>query len=300
MYCRFLKAVGTFGLGLVAFSSCVFPDYDVSSAAGAGGGVGGAGAAPAGGSADTEGGSAAEGGAAPVGGESGTSAGGVGAAGGSSSTSPITCATLLADDETLASGPFTIDPDGSGPQPAFQAYCDMALVGGGWTLLGSFLDTTFDADSAGSGANPCYDEACINRAYSALPVGSELVIEWADAPIVADAFEGRGVFFPIDETLTGRTLRDTFLAATPTFVEAPNTRVTLVWSSGKGCSTWPDWGSAVCQYEIKVVFQDPACGSAPPFHIGVADNRTNLVGNCDGWPQTPGINFPHAYRIWTR
>lgn len=307
MYCRFLKAVGTFGLGLVAFSSCVFPEYDVSSAAGAGGtgeggaGVSGAGTvAPVGGMADGQGGAGTDGGIATLGGEGGATSGGAGASGGSSSTAPVTCATLLAEDEMRLSGPFALDPDGSGPQPSFQAYCDMDHAGGGWTLLGSFLDTTFDVDNTGSGVKPCYDEACINRAYSTLVLGRDLLIEWSDLAISGEAIDGRGTFSRIDATLSGRTLRDTFLATTPTFVQAPATTVTLTWFNGKSCSTWPNWGAAVCQNGIQVVLQDPACGGAPPFHIGMGDSYTNVAGNCDGWPQTPGINFPHAYRFWTR
>ncbi|AKF11057.1 Hypothetical protein DB32_008206 [Sandaracinus amylolyticus] len=42
-------------------------------------------------------------------------------------TFPVACAALPAGS---ASGVYTIDPDGTGPIPAFEAYCD-----GGWTLL---------------------------------------------------------------------------------------------------------------------------------------------------------------------
>jgi Fibrinogen beta and gamma chains, C-terminal globular domain len=48
---------------------------------------------------------------------------------------PTTCAELLANAPSTVSGVFTIDPDGVGPQPPFEAFCDMGTEDGGWTLL---------------------------------------------------------------------------------------------------------------------------------------------------------------------
>lgn len=44
------------------------------------------------------------------------------------------CQAILSANPSSASGQYTIDPDGSGPDAAFTTYCDMTDSGGGWTL----------------------------------------------------------------------------------------------------------------------------------------------------------------------
>ncbi|MCA9637747.1 MAG: hypothetical protein KC420_17090, partial [Myxococcales bacterium] len=45
------------------------------------------------------------------------------------------CKALKEADPALASGVYTLDGDGDGPQEPFDAYCDMESDGGGWTLV---------------------------------------------------------------------------------------------------------------------------------------------------------------------
>ena len=50
-----------------------------------------------------------------------------------------TCKQLHTQKPSLASGVYTLDPDGSGVVTAVKTYCDMSFQGGGWTLYYSAL-----------------------------------------------------------------------------------------------------------------------------------------------------------------
>ncbi len=52
---------------------------------------------------------------------------------GSANNPAVMCKAIFDQDPTSADGVYTIDPDGAGPNAAFQAYCDIAT--GGWTLI---------------------------------------------------------------------------------------------------------------------------------------------------------------------
>jgi hypothetical protein len=121
------------------------------------GGTGGKGGASGGGGTGGRAGSAGKGGAASGGdagdpgsggdagdpamggsaGSGGSQAGQAGEGGeGGTPTAPsgMTCLTLLTDDASLASGVYSIDPDGDGGDPPVDVVCDMTTEGGGWTL----------------------------------------------------------------------------------------------------------------------------------------------------------------------
>jgi cysteine-rich repeat protein len=53
----------------------------------------------------------------------------------STCSTAIICDQILTEIPDAADGVYSIDPDGEGPNPAFDAYCDMSNDDGGWTLV---------------------------------------------------------------------------------------------------------------------------------------------------------------------
>jgi hypothetical protein len=59
---------------------------------------------------------------------------------------PSDCSDLLVHYPGAPDGVYTVDPDGTGPTPAFAAQCDMTTDGGGWTIVAAY--------SGGDGETP--------------------------------------------------------------------------------------------------------------------------------------------------
>lgn len=48
---------------------------------------------------------------------------------------PASCKAIHSAMPSAATGPYTIDPDGTGPDSELSVTCDMTTAGGGWTLV---------------------------------------------------------------------------------------------------------------------------------------------------------------------
>ncbi|MBI4702126.1 MAG: hypothetical protein HY744_13415 [Deltaproteobacteria bacterium] len=57
------------------------------------------------------------------------------------------CKEILAGNPNAASGKYTIDPDGQGGEDPIDAYCEMALNSGGWTLCASLTKGYVPSDT---------------------------------------------------------------------------------------------------------------------------------------------------------
>ncbi len=287
--------------GVALSWACTFPDYGFAPMSTPTAGA--AGTPPEGGSAGSTGGVSGRGGetTGTTGGAAGEAAGGAAGGGGEAPAPPPRCQSLFEADSSLPSGGYELDADGEGPLAPFMAYCDMQSHGGGWTLIGSFLDTTFNATAMGSSSELCYDTACVNRAYAALPLELDLRIDAAQAAISGDAVDSTAIFQGIDASSTGHTLRTIFTAGVPAYVEGPTTTVEVEWFKGLACDSWANYGAGLCESGVHVVFAIPSgCPDGPLFALGVANNFEGTGSFCDGWPQLPGTNFPKAIRVWAR
>lgn len=272
-------------------AACTFPNFkidepDEPGQAGSNnaGGVGGG--APAGGG---EGAASGE----PAAGSSGAGSSGAG------NRLPNDCLAIRATTPEAASGVYVIDPDNEGEIEPFTTYCDMDTQDGGWTLLGSF---TPGLGLLGEGLpkDPCYESPCINRAYSALPLGRDLRIDGSSTPITGTSYEVLVVVSDISEEARGQTLRAIFSAAAPIYVQGHVGPPLIVeFKNGASCATWKDLGGALCHTSF-LVFQDPSGCDTDVFALGVAYDRSNPADTCDGWPQDPEQNFPQALRFWSR
>lgn len=117
----------------------------------------------------------------------------------------------LDDGAELPSGVYELDPDGPGGEPAYEAYCELELMGGGWTLVlkADGPSSTFEYDAVlwtdTSTHQPGFPDLDRNEAKLASyhqvplteillgvehPIGSDpdpLALQWLPVPLAGDS-----------------------------------------------------------------------------------------------------------------
>ncbi len=86
---------------------------------------------------------------------------------------PASCKEVLQQDPSAKTGLFTIDTDGPGARAPFGVHCDMAIDGGGWTLIARSVAGA-PASSAFGWSGATGDLAVLGAPYSLSPAAAGL------------------------------------------------------------------------------------------------------------------------------
>jgi hypothetical protein len=228
---------------------------------------------------------------------------------------PRSCDELHRYAPSLPSAAYALKPEAA--DSSFQAYCGMALEGGGWTLVVN-EGPTFDPTTKGVADAVCYSSSCTNIAYSLVPLVSDVMLDVSNSPIAVTTYTARLIVTGVHAQSRGKTLRTLFTTG-PNYVEAENnSNLAVRMRDGADCETLPaDMVKIACQKcdtpgckAPIIVFGDAdgdaGCrtGAAPRLAIGAATDYTTGWNNCAGWPQDPdysGFDFyPDYVRVWVR
>jgi hypothetical protein len=215
----------------------------------------------------------------------------------------------------LASGAYALQPEAAAT--SFQAYCGMALEGGGWTLVVN-EGPSFDPETMGVADALCYSSSCASIGYSLIPLNSDVMIDMSNSPIANATYTARVIVNGVHALSRGKTLRTLFTTG-PNYVEAEdNSNLSVRMIGGAACETLPaDMAGLVCSECATVgckvpvlVFGDAdgaagcRAGTVPRLAIGAAYDYAMAWNNCAGWPQDPNYAafdfYPDYIRVWIR
>jgi hypothetical protein len=175
---------------------------------------------------------------AGAGGAGTTSAGG-GSSGGGQGDLPASCKDVLQADPNAGDGLYTIDPDGPGPIPAFQAKCLMSREGGGFTRF-HWVKAAYPegADPLGEALEACdpAGSVCLGRIPASAEPTDLLVFEVTSGELARWTFDGT----ELSNAVLGA-LRDKQMAClmnrSPAFMPVTDTSTETYCSNGNkgGC-----------------------------------------------------------------